>query len=344
MCLTLTTLLPNISSSLERTGFLFGSGTSFEAGYPMIGELTRNVVEKLTPNENAVLNEALSALSLIYNELNAIPNIEKISDIVIAHGINSNDLRFKMLENRLRELIIQEILSIKNINLDNHIHFFRALMNRSFGRHCIVWIFTTNYDLLFEIAAAKAGVVIENGFSGCIERFFNPNTFSTIYGKITGKKFIRNNQLVIKLVKLHGSISWISEDGQIFERCHNDNINTADRTMVLPRCKKIMETLSQPYETLFSYMRNILGKECKYLVSCGFSFNDEHINNNIILPSLQSGNIRMFTLNEFEPNGVANFKSLKSFNGGYSDKLFLSGNVKAHGTNAWQFSQFVKLF
>jgi hypothetical protein len=343
MCIDLATILPNISS-LERTGFLFGAGTSVEAGYPMMAELTRKVIGALASDERVLLDDALkvSGSGVAYNDSEAVPNIEELADLVMVHSINSHDARYSTLENRLRELVVQEILSVKTPQLDNHVQFFQALSKRTFGCQRTVWIFTTNYDLLFEIAAAKVGVCVENGFSGCIERFFNPDQFEAISGKISSNHFTPTNQLIVKLIKLHGSISWISENNQIFER-HPDAITERDnRIMVLPRRKKIMETLVPPYNSLFTYMNKILGKECKYLCSCGFSFGDEHINQHII-PALKSGHVRLFALNESEPKGIAEFKNLTSFSHSYADNVPKEGKSNS-STDIWKFSKFVNLF
>lgn len=344
MSLDLSTILPNISHSLESTGFLFGAGTSAEAGYPMMGGLTRKVVSALKSDQRKVLDEVLAAAGRTYIDKDANPNIEDLADLVIAHALNSNDPRCTALETTFRELVVQEILSVKNPTLDNHIQFFRALSNRTFGRPCTVWIFTTNYDLLFEVAASRAGVLVENGFSGSTERFFNPGQFRATSGEVEGNRFTPNNQLTVKLVKLHGSISWTTEGGQLFERHPDSLTGAASRIMVLPRRKKVMETLVPPYETLFAYMSHVLGLECKYVLCCGFSFGDEHINQHLVVPALQSGRIRLFTLNELEPAGVAEFKKLPSFGGGYSNEVFNGGKAAAPGTDLWKFSQFVKLF
>jgi hypothetical protein len=342
--MNIETILPNIKHTIDGTGFLFGAGTSVEAGYPMMMGLTQKVVEALAPAERTELDEVLDRVGLTYNENDAKPNIEELADLVIAHAINSRDARCVALESRLRELLVQEVLSVRNPQLDNHIQFIRALSNRTFGRSCSIWIFTTNYDLLFEIAAAKAGVLVENGFSGTIERFFNPSQFMSTSGEIAGSRFIPSSQLTIKLIKLHGSISWTTEDSQIIER-HPDAITgAANRVMVLPRKKKIMETLVPPHGALFTYMSRALGGECKYLLCCGFSFGDEHINQHLLLPVLQSGRIRLFTFNEFEPDGVADFKSLPSFSCGYSNAIIIPGMPAMAGTDLWKFSEFVKLF
>ncbi len=344
MSLDLATILPNVSHSLESTGFLFGSGTSVEAGYPVMSGLTRKVVGALILDERKVLDEVLSVAGVAYSDTDAKPNIEELSDFVIAHAINSHDARCTTLESKFRELIVKEILSVENPNIENHVQFFCALKKRTFGRPCTVWIFTTNYDLLFEMGAAKAGVLIENGFSGSTERFFNPGQFRATSGEVLGSRFTPNNQLTVKLVKLHGSISWTNEAGHLFERHPDALTGAASRIMVLPRRGKVMDTLVPPYETLFGYTSRVLGVACKYLLSCGFSFGDEHINQHLILPALQSGRARLFTLNEFEPSGMEDFKKLPTFEGGYSNELYLGGKVVTPGTDFWKFSQFVKLF
>ena len=75
MSLDLATILPNITHSLEGTGFLFGAGTSVEAGYPMMSGLTRKVVGALTAAERTVLDEVLKAVGAAYDDTAATQNI-----------------------------------------------------------------------------------------------------------------------------------------------------------------------------------------------------------------------------------------------------------------------------
>src|SRR4051812_16790 len=118
-----TTVLPNISSGLDNTGFLFGAGTSFEAGYPMMASLTKEVIRSLKTAERAALDESLSAIGIAYDPATAEPNIELIADAVLAHAVNSGDSRFASLEARLRQLVTDVILAVKNPILDHHVRF-----------------------------------------------------------------------------------------------------------------------------------------------------------------------------------------------------------------------------
>jgi len=344
MPIDLAAILPNISQSLNGTGFLFGSGTSREAGYHMMPSLTRSVISALTHTERAILDDVLRAGSTTYDEITATPNIEQLADLVIAHWTNSSEARFGLLESRLRDLIVHEILSVTNPNLDHHCKFFEALKKRSFGLPSTVWIFTTNYDLLFETAASKVGVPLENGFSGSTERFFDPVKFRSTDGVVSGHSFTPSSQLTVKLIKLHGSISWIGETSKFFERHPAALDPAASRVMVLPRRRKVMDTLTPPYDTLFTHASRVLGGECKYLVSCGFSFADEHINQQLLLPVMQANRCRLFALSQEEPAGIAAFKPLPNFSAGFETHAHVRTKADPTTTDAWKFSKFVSLF
>jgi len=267
MSIDLQTILPNVSSSLDGTGFLFGAGTSLEAGYPLMPGLTRQVTGLLSAGERATLDGILAADGIVYDDALAAPNIEELSDLVIAHAINTGDPHSRALEGRLRELIVECLLAVADPVLDNHCRFFAALRARTFGRPCTVWIFTTNYDLLFEAAAARVGVVVENGFCGATERFFSPARFNMVSGDVSGDRFTPAGQLTVKLVKLHGSISWVKDGTSFFERHPVAIDGSGERVMVLPRRKKVMDTLVEPYNMLFAQASRVLGSGAQFPVN-----------------------------------------------------------------------------
>ena len=344
MAIDLSTILPNVAHTLDGTGFLFGAGTSREAGYPMMPQLTREVIGALDSAQRSVLDEVLKLAGETYDDTKATPNIEQLSDLVIAHWTNSGDARFSGLESRLRELILTRILAVKSPTLDNHCRFFEALKRRAFGLPCSVWIFTTNYDLLFETAAARVGVALENGFCGTTERFFQPAQFKSTSGMIVGRGFSPSNGLTVRLVKLHGSISWAEESSNFYERHPAAFASGARRVMVLPRRKKVMDTMARPYDTLFGVANQALGRECKYLVSCGFSFADEHINQQLLLPAMSAKPFRLYALSQEEPPGIAPFKSLPNFSAGFESHAHVATKADPTTTEAWRFSKFVSLF
>lgn len=340
--LTLSDIFPAHLQGLDGLGFFFGAGTSFEAGYPLLDSLTVDVIASLSPQERDVLDEALHSANVTYSS--GTPNIETLADIVIAHSINTGQPRFSQLESRLRDLVVEAILSISAPTLDHHVAFFNALKSRTFGLPTTIWIFTTNYDLLFETAAAYAGVHLENGFSGTTHRFFLPQQFQFKTGTVTHGRFIPNNHLTVKLVKLHGSISW-TQRASTFHEYHPNAIAASDqRVLILPRRRKVIETLSSPFDVLFTLARNTIGKDCKYLISCGFSFGDEHINQQLIAPPITSNKCRLFVLCKDEPSGLASLRCLPTISGGFESHAIRGGEAKPGSTDRWKFSQFVHLF
>jgi hypothetical protein len=347
MAFSLADILPNTSQSLDGTCFIFGSGASTEAGYPMMPALTRQVIANLSAADRQMLDEILTALGVAYDDTAAKPNIEEIADFVIAHATNSGMATHRQLENKLRDLVVAELLQVKSPDLSNHIKFIEALRRRAFGLKCCVWIVTTNYDLLFEAAAARARVHVVNGFCGTTTRFFDPTVFDQVVGSVSSDRFTPASQLTIKLVKLHGSLSWFTDgpDGNSLFEIHPDAISsTAARVMVLPRRKKVIDTLAFPYDQIFSRTSRMIGAECRYLVSCGFSFGDDHINQSLVIPHLKAGRCRLTALCKEEPDGIGSFKDLPTFNAGFSDRSIQQGAHATATTDLWQFSKFVKLF
>ena len=105
-----------------------------------------------------------------------------------------------------------------------------------------------------------------------------------------------------------------------------------------------MDTLTPPYDTLFTQVSKAIGGECKYLVSCGFSFGDEHINQQLLLPAMQANKCRLFALSQEEPVGIAAFKLLPNFSAGFGTHFHINGKSVADTTDVWQFSKFINLF
>jgi hypothetical protein len=343
--LRLEEVLPNLKSGgLSTTGFLFGAGTSVEAGYPMMGGLTRDVVAGLQTAEREALDEVLTANHLVYDPAKGEPNVEVIADHVISHAIAAQQSRFHQLEVRLRELVTQVILDVPPPTLDVHVGFLEALSRRSFGQPACVHIFTTNYDLLFEMAGAEAGVVIETGFIGSVERFFDPQRFAFSCGRRGKASFSEHPALTVRLIKLHGSVSWVGRGGRFFER-HPAAIDATDRrVMILPRRRKVMDTLHAPHDALFTTARNALGTDCRYLVSCGFSFGDDHINSNLLVPAVGSGRMRLFAFCDRETDGMADLKSAGAFSAGFDTCGIANGVPHDRGTDLWKFSRFAAMF
>lgn len=344
LVLTLDQLLPSLNQSINGIGFLFGAGASFQAGYPLMTTLTRQVVAQLTASEVGDLTAVLAASGRTYDDALAAPNIEEIADLTIAHSLNSGNARYTNLEQRLRELIVQSLLAVASPDFQYHVRFFQGLKRRTFGLPSTVWIFTTNYDVLLETAAAMAGVRLENGFSGTTTSFLDIGRFGQVHGSSDGQRFVPHAELVVKLIKLHGSLSWYVDGGQVLEQHPASLAPTSMRTMVLPRRRKVMDTLSPPFDQLFAQASRAIGNECKYLISCGFSYGDEHINQTILLPALRANKCRLTALCGIDPPGLADFKTLPTFAAAFPTHAWSSMSQTTDTSTLWQFDQLARAF
>ncbi|HCU0853040.1 TPA: SIR2 family protein, partial [Listeria monocytogenes] len=76
------------------------------------------------------------------------------------------------------------------------------------------------------------------------------------------------------LYKLHGSINWIEKNKQIVQTNELD-----DNVIIYPTILKHQETTQSPYSELFRELSIQLQKTNSTLVTIGYSFGDDHINN-----------------------------------------------------------------
>lgn len=333
---------------LDNIGFLFGAGTSKEAGYPLINDLTKNVLEKLGKDKCEIIKAALKRENLTLDNQSGTPDIEIISDI-IAKSILDGDVALDSIRSEIHAHIVQEIESIRSPYLEHHIAFFDGLKKRCGNNPTTIWIFTTNYDMLFELAAFHTGINMNTGFSGTLKRFFDLETFKLVHGLIERNKFCRHKKLTVNLIKLHGSVCWKRDPfkEQYEESLQVINSAPTERLMIMPRRRKIFETMHQPYSQLFTFSASIIGSKCKYLASCGFSYNDEHIMENLILPAVQNNSFRLFALLGEKSDEIENLKNR------YPNKVFYCTPdvtaFDAHSTSdanviGWKFSELARIF
>jgi len=343
MSFSLSQLFPGIETGLNRIGFLFGAGTSKDAGYPLMGDLTKTVVSNLSGPNRAVLEEIFTAKGITYNDAAGDPNIEILSDLVTEYYVATQETKYSDLESAIRTLIVEAILSVTNPDLTKHIRFLEGLKKRAHGTSSTVTILTTNYDVLFELAAGEVGIRMETGFDGPLRRTFDIGTFDLARGTVERTRFSPRHELHINLIKLHGSVAWSKDGTSIIESARELHTPGPERSMILPRRRKVMDTLADPFDQLFTKASRILGTGCQFLVSCGFSFGDKHINDQLLFPKLNSGQIRMTALCGQEPDCLDELKKFRPFHAGFPANCFVDGNDTGTGTDLWRFSALAEL-
>lgn len=158
--------------------------------------------------------------------------------------------------------------------------FYRKLVlrDRSLPRP---WVFTTNYDVFNETAMDRLGLPYANGFSGVVERRFNPATFRYALAEqldVSSKKWSAVDGFVY-LCKLHGSITWTEDNHGLFPIRETVPGNVPGKVMIYPTPAKQNSSLGSPYSDLFREFQSRIVREQSVLFTMGYAFGDEHINN-----------------------------------------------------------------
>ena len=111
----------------------------------------------------------------------------------------------------------------------------------------------------------------------------------------------------------------------------------------MPRRNKIIETLDVPYDRLFRYASQIIGSQCKYILSCGYSFRDQHINDSLIIPKLREGKIKLTALFDRESENIDHLAQFETFNYLTNSKYCIKGTESPNDSDVWKFSKLVNL-
>lgn len=190
--------------------------------------------------------------------------------------------------------------------------FYRKLVlrDRSLPRP---WIFTTNYDLFNETAMDRLGLPYANGFSGVVERRFNPTTFRYALAEqldLTNRKWSAVDGFVY-LCKLHGSISWTEDNHGLFPIRETVADKGHSKVMIYPTPAKQNSSLGSPYADLFREFQSRIVREQSVLFTMGYAFGDEHINN-IIYQALTIPTFRLVIF--ADPNTEGEIEKLLKLN------------------------------
>ena len=178
-------------------------------------------------------------------------------------------------------------------------------------------VFTLNYDTLVEQASDAEGVVLLDGFVGTERRIFRPESYEQdlYFPAETTEGRVHRFDRVLHLYKLHGSITWVSEeptlDNPYGVRSKTFDPQTRQPLLIYPTPTKHGETLGMPYSELFRRFATGLVRPQSVLFVVGYGFGDDHVNA-IIRQALA---LPSFTLVVVDPKPQSDFvKNLRAQN------------------------------
>lgn len=282
--------------------WLFGAGISKNANIPLMIPLTERVLSferesahktvldalRAELPENAHVEHLLSHLGdyaalaeRSRNKKTRVADAEvSLADLSAAHAKLLSDIARIIRWGYQPETKASGDVRQAITNVAEHARFVSVLFNTTQAglreRRGPVHLFTTNYDTLLEDALALAGVPCWDGFSGGAVAFRSHRFGDSI--DASGHRAV--------LVKLHGSIDWQQgDDGHVWRVRDGDTYpTTASRVLIYPQATKYRATQRDPFAAQFELFRRALNSPSDNTFAvCGYSFGDEHINQEIEL-------------------------------------------------------------
>ena len=275
---------------------LCGSGTSLgNVNGPSMSDIWDYAVNENPGTGDAVRTKTLSAGQVIkkigFDVGRENENIEALlSQCEAWLQIHPVDEQVKLFVINAKKIILEKCGFITENNqgecLEAHRRFLQKLSRRR-ARDPRLKVFTTNYDLCFEWAAARNGLIVIDGFSFGRPRSFDPVYFNYDIVRRSHTLQEQGNYVegVFQLFKLHGSVNWqYTTEGEIQEVL---TPKPEDACLIYPARGKYQQSYAQPYFELVSRFFSGLREPNTCLIIAGFGFNDDHLSGPI-LSAIQS--------------------------------------------------------
>lgn len=298
-------------------GFLLsaGCGVAIRTGdvplIPDIDGLTKAVVAELDNEEckaslKTVLNHFVEDKSSAQNVEELLSHVRSLAQV--AGNGEVRGLKGADLEKMERQICATIATTVdRELPSQDTPHHHLARWAISAPRSFPVEIFTTNYDLLLEQALEDCEVPYFDGFSGARRAFFDLTS-------IDQDHLPPREQLpprLARLWKLHGSINWwLLKDADDKARVVRSSEELkGGRLLIHPSHLKYEQSRRMPYLAMMDRLRSFLARKQAFLIICGYSFGDEHVNEAIAQGLRGNPNATAFALQfgklDDYPKGVA---------------------------------------
>jgi hypothetical protein len=273
-----TDLLQCLAPNKMRVGFFIGAGCSLSVegadGKPLIPEiagLTKLVKTHLDSDDKlkAVTQTAWDRVTArdiptptIEDVLGHIRTLKSLCGKGGIDGFSADllkDLDLAICE-KVRDIVRKDLPAS-----DTPYHALASWI-QAVHREKPVEIFTTNYDLLLEQALEAQRVPYFDGFIGSDSAFLDLESMAE---DDLPARWAR-------LWKIHGSINWWM-NAKMNIRRSRDKVE-GEQLLIYPSHLKYDESRQMPYYAMLDRLRVFLRSGQCVLLTCGYSFGDEHIN------------------------------------------------------------------
>ena len=232
------------------------------------------------------------SMAVLWKEIAALPSFLKVQAQLSKAPIENENLEHVLSDAQARlalnsgaqglETFIREAEGIVwdkcsfidgSSELGAHELFLRKVARRS-TRLQRTQLFTTNYDLAFETAAQRTRFNAIDGF-GYGGQVFDGASFDLDYVRRRPHEPLTLEPNVFHLLKLHGSVNWENEDGEVRKMCGGGK--PSNPVLIYPSASKYQLSYRQPYLEFMSRFQMALREPDVGLIVVGFGFNDDHL-------------------------------------------------------------------
>ncbi|MFQ1935875.1 SIR2 family protein, partial [Aeromonas veronii] len=186
---------------------------------------------------------------------------------------------------------------------------FVGVLGRRSPKQKRLKLFTTNYDLAFEMAASNTGMIVIDGFEFSNPSRFNPAWFhydivNRSQATEKGGAYLPN---IVHLYKIHGSVDWVRTSQGVQKRSAL-NTTEGEPVFIYPSSSKYQSSYDSPYLDMMAAFLDALQKPKTALLCVGFGFNDKHINSAITMALRTNPELMVMaaTKDPFSVNGSFN--------------------------------------
>ena len=243
---------------------------------PDVSGLTKHICEVLAKlpdycSHFALIQEHLTgdgiASATVEDMLTHIRTLIQAAGRDTVRGLTSDQL--KGLDGKICALIDEAVRKKLPMKFTPY-HQLASWVN-AIARKSPIEVFTTNYDLLMEQAFEEQGIPYFDGFVGSDRTFFDPPSIEL---DDLPSRWAR-------LWKLHGSINWRQhEETRVVSR--GEKIDPGERHLIHPSHLKYDESRRMPYLAMMDRLKAFMRRSPAVIILCGYSFNDQHINETLV--------------------------------------------------------------
>jgi len=306
-----------MDSNSNDVMFLFGAGISIPIGIPAMEGTYNAYINSTRPKLSAkhkkicdLFTKEMGVSKDLEEFLLAANNIIDFQDSKLNRFVEKNISRSKSSLkisdfNKNLKVNIIDIIEVRNGILD----FLSNTCFKFDREECIKInlgfvetlsklghpVYSTNYDYAFEHVAIEKGIKIIDNFIKTGQRnLWNENVdFEEVNG--------------FKLIKLHGSVTWYSDNqGNIEKIYYNTNLNPqgdeVEKIVIVPT--RFKDIYSQHFFALYSRFLNSL-TQSKVIIIAGHSLRDDYLRAGIIERN-RKGNFQIIIIDPNYPDIVKN--------------------------------------